>query len=68
MELISLFDNSVYGSESAGEDKQVILYPYSRGKYIALDHVHKICYSHQGIPAAEQGHSEQIPRLASDAG
>ncbi|SCV37120.1 uncharacterized protein FFB14_06437 [Fusarium fujikuroi] len=38
-EIISLFDNSVYGSESAGGgDKEVHLYPYSRGKYIKLDH------------------------------
>lgn len=39
-EIISLFDNSVYESESAGGgDKEVHLYPYSRGKYIKLDHV-----------------------------
>ncbi len=38
----SLFDNSVYGSESAGGgDKEVRLYPFSRGKYIVLDHVDK---------------------------
>ncbi|KAF5710531.1 hypothetical protein FMUND_9454 [Fusarium mundagurra] len=38
-EIISLFDNSVYGSESAGGgDKEVHLYPYSRGKYIKLNH------------------------------
>ncbi|KAF4337733.1 hypothetical protein FBEOM_8401 [Fusarium beomiforme] len=38
-EIISLFDNSVYGSESAGGgDKEVHLYQYSRGKYIKLDH------------------------------
>ncbi|KAL3480818.1 ASST-domain-containing protein [Aspergillus californicus] len=38
-EMISLFDNSVYGSEAAGGgDKEVHLYPYSRGKYITLDH------------------------------
>jgi hypothetical protein len=38
-EVISLFDNSVYGSEAAGGgDKQVQIHPYSRGKYITLDH------------------------------
>ncbi|KAF5664706.1 hypothetical protein FHETE_6977 [Fusarium heterosporum] len=38
-EIISLFDNSVYGSESGGGgDKEVHLFPYSRGKYIKLDH------------------------------
>jgi len=38
-DIITLFDNSVYGSESAGGgDKEVHLYPYSRGKYIRLDH------------------------------
>jgi len=37
-ERISLFDNSVYGSESAGGgNKEVQIYPYSRGKYIELD-------------------------------
>ncbi|KAF4945100.1 hypothetical protein FSARC_14522 [Fusarium sarcochroum] len=42
VEVISLFDNSVYGSESAGGgDKEVHLYPYSRGKYIKLDHIAK---------------------------
>jgi hypothetical protein len=40
--VISLFDNSVYGSESAGGgEKEVRLFPFSRGKYIALDHVAK---------------------------
>lgn len=39
---ISLFDNSVYGAESAGGvEKEVRLYPYSRGKYIELDHERK---------------------------
>lgn len=38
-DIISLFDNSVYGSESAGGGKQEVrLYPFSRGKYISLDH------------------------------
>lgn len=38
---ISLFDNSVYGSESGGGgDKEVRIYPYSRGKYIELDYEH----------------------------
>lgn len=38
VQVISLFDNSVYGSESAGGgDKEVHLFPYSRGKYIRLD-------------------------------
>jgi hypothetical protein len=41
-EFISLFDNSVYGSEAAGGgDKEVQIYPYSRGKYIAVDHTAK---------------------------
>lgn len=39
LDTISLFDNSVYGSESAGEGKQVRINPYSSGKYIQLDHV-----------------------------
>ncbi|CAI6079220.1 unnamed protein product [Clonostachys chloroleuca] len=39
VETISLFDNSVYGSESGGGgDKEVHLYPFSRGKYIELNH------------------------------
>ncbi|KAH8898032.1 hypothetical protein GQ53DRAFT_712559 [Thozetella sp. PMI_491] len=42
VDLISLFDNSVYCSESADEDKEVRIYPYSRGKYIAIDHISKI--------------------------
>lgn len=37
IDLISLFDNSAYGSETAGQ-KGVQIYPHSRGKYIALDH------------------------------
>lgn len=38
VQVISLFDNSVYGSESAGGgDKEIHLFPYSRGKYIRLD-------------------------------
>lgn len=38
-EVISLFDNSVYGSEAGGGgDKAVHLYPFSRGKYIRLNH------------------------------
>ena len=41
-DFISLFDNSVYGSESAGGGKQEVrLYPFSRGKYISLDHTTK---------------------------
>jgi hypothetical protein len=41
-DLISLFDNSIYGSESAGGgDKEVRLHPFSRGKYVALDHAAK---------------------------
>jgi hypothetical protein len=37
-ESISLFDNSVDGSESAGGgNKEVQIYPYSRGKYFELD-------------------------------
>jgi hypothetical protein len=39
--VISLFDNSVYGSEAGGGDKEVHLYPFSRGKYIRLDHESK---------------------------
>lgn len=38
-EVISLFDNSVYGSESAGNGNEIRINPYSRGKYIRLDHV-----------------------------
>ena len=38
-EVISLFDNSVYGSEAGGGgDKVVHLYPFSRGKYIRLNY------------------------------
>jgi hypothetical protein len=37
--LISLFDNSFYGSETSAQDMNVQIYPYSRGKYIAIDHV-----------------------------
>lgn len=38
-DVISLFDNSVYGSESAaGTGNEIRINPYSRGKYIALDH------------------------------
>ncbi|RAK89341.1 hypothetical protein BO79DRAFT_237457 [Aspergillus costaricaensis CBS 115574] len=36
---ITLFDNAVYGSESGGGgDKEVRIYPYSRGKILRLDH------------------------------
>ena len=42
-EVISLFDNSIYGSEVAGGgDKEVRLYPFSRGKYIRLDYESKV--------------------------
>ncbi|ERS97609.1 hypothetical protein HMPREF1624_05780 [Sporothrix schenckii ATCC 58251] len=37
-DVISLFDNSVYGSESAGRGREIRVNPYSRGKYIRLDH------------------------------
>lgn len=38
-DVISLFDNSVYGAESAGGgEKEVKIFDYSRGKYIRLDH------------------------------
>lgn len=41
-EVISLFDNSLHGSEAAGGgDKEVDLYPFSRGKYIRLNHESK---------------------------
>ena len=40
--MVSLFDNSVYGSEAGGGgDKEVHLYPFSRGKYIRLDYESK---------------------------
>ena len=39
LDVISLFDNSVYGSEAGGgDDKEVHLYPFSRGKYIRLNY------------------------------
>jgi hypothetical protein len=39
-EHISFFDNSVYGSESAGGgDKEVHPFPYSRGKHVRINHV-----------------------------
>jgi len=42
IERVSLFDNSVYGSESAGgRDQMVRLYPFSRGKYLTIDHSRK---------------------------
>ncbi|MCJ1268423.1 hypothetical protein MMC22_008311 [Lobaria immixta] len=42
LEVISLFDNSVYGSEAGGGgDKEVHLYPFSRGKYIRLNYESK---------------------------
>ena len=41
-DLISLFDNSVYGSKAGGGgDKEVRLAPFSRGKYIRLDYESK---------------------------
>ena len=41
-EVISLFDNSVYGSEAGGGgEKEVHLYRFSRGKYIRLDYESK---------------------------
>ncbi|CAK7235484.1 hypothetical protein SBRCBS47491_009308 [Sporothrix bragantina] len=40
-DVLTLFDNSVYGSESAGPGSEIRINPYSRGKYIALDHVAK---------------------------
>ncbi|GKZ31964.1 hypothetical protein AbraIFM66950_000963 [Aspergillus brasiliensis] len=37
--ILTLFDNAVYGSESGGGgDKEVQIYPYSRGKILKLDH------------------------------
>ncbi|OJZ80576.1 hypothetical protein ASPFODRAFT_85886 [Aspergillus luchuensis CBS 106.47] len=36
---ITLFDNAVYGSESGGGgDKEVRIYPYSRGRILSLNH------------------------------
>ncbi|XWX00512.1 hypothetical protein V2A60_008532 [Cordyceps javanica] len=35
---LSLFDNSFYGSEATGNGSNITTYPYSRGKYIAIDH------------------------------
>ncbi|CAK7219945.1 hypothetical protein SEUCBS140593_004066 [Sporothrix eucalyptigena] len=40
-DVLSLFDNSVYGSESAGTGNEIRVNPYTRGKYISLDHVNK---------------------------
>ncbi len=39
--MISLFDNSYYGSETSANGTDVQIYPYSRGKYIAIDHANK---------------------------
>lgn len=42
VDVISLFDNSVHGSEAGGGGKkEVHLYPFSRGKYIKLDYESK---------------------------
>lgn len=35
---LSLFDNSFYGSEATGNGSNITTYPYSRGKYITIDH------------------------------
>ncbi|KAJ3497582.1 hypothetical protein NLG97_g1793 [Lecanicillium saksenae] len=35
---LSLFDNSFYGSEATGNGSNITTYPYSRGKYLAIDH------------------------------
>lgn len=39
--MISLFDNSYYGSEDSTNGTDVQIYPFSRGKYIAIDHAAK---------------------------
>lgn len=55
-DIISLFDNSVYGSESAGGgDKEVHVYPYSRGKYIRLDHTTKKASLHRAFLPPDRG-------------
>ena len=69
VELISLFDNSVYGSESAGGGRnEVRLYPYSRGKYLALDHaaghatlLRAFHPPDNGILAKSQGSLQTLP-------
>ncbi|KAH7041592.1 ASST-domain-containing protein [Microdochium trichocladiopsis] len=69
-EVISLFDNSVYGSESAGGgDKEVHLFPWSRGKYIELDHAAKKATlvktfhpPNHSILAKSQGSLQTLPR------
>jgi hypothetical protein len=66
---ISLFDNSIYGSESGGGgDKVVQIYPFSRGKYIELDLVEKTATlvkafhpPEQGIIAHSQGSLQTLP-------
>ena len=67
-ETISLFDNSFYGSESGGGgDKQVQIYPYSRGKYIKLDYKNmeatlvKAFIPPGGIIAKSQGSLQTLP-------
>jgi len=69
VELISLFDNSVYGSESAGGGRnEVRIYPFSRGKYIALDHstrratlVKAFHPPNNGILTKSQGSLQTLP-------
>jgi hypothetical protein len=67
-ETISLFDNSFYGSESGGGgDKQVQIYPYSRGKYIRLNYKNKNAtlvtafIPPNGIIAKSQGSLQTLP-------
>ncbi|KJZ73696.1 hypothetical protein HIM_06814 [Hirsutella minnesotensis 3608] len=68
VDLISLFDNSVYGSESNGKPKDVKIFDYSRGKYIALDHrrheaklVQAFLPPNNSILSKSQGSLQTIP-------
>ena len=68
-EVLSLFDNSVYGSEAGGGgDKEVRLYPFSRGKYIRLDYESKVATlervfhpPHNSILSFSQGSLQTLP-------
>ncbi|TQS33458.1 hypothetical protein Golomagni_06197 [Golovinomyces magnicellulatus] len=66
--LISLFDNSYYGSGQNETGTDVQIYPYSRGKYIAIDHethhanlVKEFIPPNKSILTKHQGSTQSLP-------
>lgn len=66
--LISLFDNSYYGTGKNETGTDVQIYPYSRGKYISIDHTEKratlvkeFIPPKKGILTKHQGSVQTLP-------